>query len=121
MTHRMDILCPTCDRLGHNVMARSVLRKVIDDEAVVRCAAGAGFLREEVWEDVSGKVVRYNLAFINQFIWNGDNGRVLGYDNSHRHHHRHFKGRSEPVAFVSYADVRDRFIAEVAVLKKEKP
>lgn len=101
--------------------ARRGLSKVIDEGAVVRCSAGEGFLREEVWEDASGKVVRYNLAFINQFVWSGDNGRVLGYDNSHGHHHRHFKGRTEPVAFVSYAAVRERFIAEVAVLKEEKP
>ena len=28
-----------------------------------------------------------------------DNGRVLGYDNSHGRHHRHFVGQQERVSF----------------------
>lgn len=40
----------------------------------------------EVWGDV-GKdktvVTRYNLAYINQAMFQGDNGRVLGFDNAH--------------------------------------
>ena len=33
---------------------------------------GASKLREEVWQDSAGKIVRYNLAFINHFIYRGD-------------------------------------------------
>jgi len=40
----------------------------------------------------SGEVVRYNLAFVCHQLCTVDNGRVLGYDNQHDHHHRHFMG-----------------------------
>ncbi len=42
-----------------------------------------------------------------------DNGRVPGYDNSHGHHHRHFKGTVETVAFHDYDLILARFILEV--------
>ena len=42
-----------------------------------------------------------------------DNGRVLGYDNSHGYHHRHFLGKVEPVEFESYESIENRFEAEV--------
>ena len=41
-----------------------------------------------------------------------DNGRVLGYDNAHDGHHRHYIGTVEQVDFVSYEDTADRFTAE---------
>ena len=37
-----------------------------------------------------------------QKLWALDNGRVLGYDNNHGHHHRHFMGQVEAVEFESY-------------------
>jgi len=45
--------------------------------------------------DAKGKVVRYNLAYINHDIFQRDNGRVLGYDNAHGTHHRHMKAKSK--------------------------
>lgn len=42
-----------------------------------------------------------------------EDGRVLGYDNGHDYHHRHFMGTVEPIAFTTYADLADKFIAEV--------
>ena len=76
-------------------------------------------LREEVWQDSSGKVVRYNLAFINFFIYQGDNGRVLGYDVAHGHHHRHLKGKVEPIDFQGYQALVNRFLKEVSLLRKQ--
>jgi len=100
-------------------MARGALRKIVDIEAPVRCATGPGLLREEVWEDVTGKVVRYNLAFINHFLTSEDHGRVLGYDNSHGTHHRHWKGSVEQLVYPGYEALSERFFAEVEELKKE--
>ena len=65
------------------------LRKVVDETTQVRCALGKGIIREEVWQDFRGAVAKYNLAFINHALCAEDNGRVLGYDNSHGDHHRH--------------------------------
>jgi len=90
--------------------AKRRLLKTVDKTAKVRCAVGHGLLREEVWEDEEGNVQRYNLAFINHFMTSKDNGRVQGYDNSHGHHHRHFKGAVEAVAFKSYRLLAEQFI-----------
>jgi hypothetical protein len=75
-------------------------------------------IREEVWVDSRNAVARYNLAFINHQIYAGDKGRVLGYDNKHGQHHRHFMGRQEAVSFRSYEALFRRFLAEVAAIRK---
>ena len=92
--------------------------KVTDEIAAVRCVAGDGAIREEVWKDATGSVVRYNLAFINFHLFPGDNGRVLGYDTAHGHQHRHFSGTVEAIEPAPYSKVFRRFIAEVDKLKK---
>jgi hypothetical protein len=38
---------------------------------------------------------------------------VLGYDNSHDHHHRHFMGRQESFEFTGYEALATRFYDEV--------
>ena len=84
------------------------------------CASGPGLIREEVWEDETGAVVRYNLAFINHFLTPKDHGRVLGYDNAHGEHHRHFCGEVEMVTKEEYDVLVARFLDEVSVLRKRK-
>ena len=91
--------------------------KVVDAETKVHCAVGSGLIREETWE-LAGAVVRYNLAFINHHLFAGDNGRVLGYDTSHGYAHRHYAGTTEAIGAMDYDDVFDRFLVEVAELRK---
>jgi hypothetical protein len=69
-------------------------------------------LREQIWFE-NGQVVAYSLAYINLKQCPMDNGRVLGYDNSHDYHHRHFMGEVESVEFTTYAALAVRFIEEV--------
>ena len=45
-------------------------------------------------------------------MFNGDNGRVLGYDNSHAYSYRHFMGSSVPDPFSSYKELHERFERE---------
>lgn len=92
----------------------------MDEVTAVRCVAGRGLVREEVWQDEDGHVARYNLAFIHHVLTQEDHGRVLGYDNGHGYHHRHFKGRTEPFDYTDYVAVFDRFVREVRELRKEK-
>jgi hypothetical protein len=96
------------------------LRKIVDDVASVSCASGPGIIREEVWQGEAGKVVRYNLAFINHFLYTRDNGRVLGYDNAHGTHHRHYFGKVEAVAAAGFDGVESMFRAEVKELRRRE-
>jgi len=81
----------------------------------LRPKSGGGILSYEVWGYVEkGKTVvtRYNLAYVNHAICQGDNGRVLGFDNAHGYHHRHFMGAIETVDFTSYEATQERFRQE---------
>jgi hypothetical protein len=74
-------------------------------------------LKEEVWYE-GGRVVKYSLAYINPRICGLDNGRVLGYDNTHDYHHRHFMGKVENIEFHGYEALLTRFEREVYALWK---
>lgn len=74
---------------------------------------GGGVLKERVIRDLPSKtVVSYSLAYINPRIFAGDNGRVLGYDNSHGFSHRHHLGVMTPVPFITYEALYERFERE---------
>ena len=95
-------------------------RKVIDEVHKIPDRRGNGQLRREVWVDERGKVVRYNLAFINHRLYQGDNGRVIGYDNRHGYHHRHYFGTVEAVTFQSFEEIEVRFEADWLALRNRK-
>ncbi|MDO8301526.1 MAG: DUF6516 family protein [Lacisediminimonas sp.] len=74
---------------------------------------GGGILKERVIRELpTKKVVSYALAYINPLIFSGDNGRVLGYDNSHGYTHRHYMGSIVPDPFTGYEDLYERFERE---------
>ncbi len=73
--------------------SKARLSKDTDYETRFRCSGGIGILREEVWVDPEGKLARYNLAFLLPHRFRSDNGRVLGFDNAHDFHERHFMGQ----------------------------
>jgi hypothetical protein len=96
-------------------------RKVIDETHRISDKRGNGKLRREVWVDEeTGRISRYNLAYINHKLHAGDNGRVVGYDNAHDWHHRHCFGVVEPVEFASFEDVEERFQQDWIALKDGK-
>jgi hypothetical protein len=80
-------------------------RKAVDERFYLSSAKGGGMLRREIWVDRHGRVVRYNLAYINHRIYVGDNGRVLGYDSAH--------------GFGSFEEIEMRFQREWNRLAKE--
>jgi len=75
-------------------------------------------LKEEFWQDAAGCITRYSLAYIDPMMFPGDNGRVLGYDNAHGRHHRHFMGKESRYEFIGFDDVLARFEAEVARIRR---
>lgn len=97
-------------------MAKPPKEKLLEQERFeLRAKSGGGVLSYEVWGYiVQGKAVvtRYNLAYINHTIYRGDNGRVLGFDNAHDFHHKHYMGTVVAVEFVSYEATLESFQAE---------
>lgn len=82
-------------------------------DAVIPKRLGGGKLKERVVRDLdTGEVVEYAPAHINPSVCTADNGRVLGYDNSHRSHHRHRMGKVQPIEFTAYEELRRRFERE---------
>lgn len=80
-----------------------------------RTKDGGGTLSFEAWgyEQVGKTTVsRYSMAYINSALYRGDHGRVLGYDNAHGEHHRHFMGKTETVKFSGYEALVARFQTE---------
>jgi len=75
-------------------------------------------LREEVWVDSKGEVIQYNLAFLMPHLTRIDHGRILGYDNAHGVHERHFMGEVSPAEFKIYSATAKKFYREVEALRK---
>jgi hypothetical protein len=98
---------------------RSPLRKITDYETAFGCAGGIRILREEVWVNSKDEAVRYNLAFIVPHLSGVDNGRILGFDNAHGTHERHYMGDVEPVEFTSYEATANRFYTEAENIRRK--
>jgi hypothetical protein len=92
--------------------------KLIDESHHISTKKGNGTLRREVWVDIQGKVCRYNLAYINHQLCNEDNGRVIGFDNAHGYHHKHYFGKVEAVEFTSFEDIEAQFEAAWLALRR---
>lgn len=86
------------------------------DRFEIKCAAGKGWINEEIWTDSSGAIIKYNLAFIHHRLYAGDNGRVLGYDTGHGYAHRHYCGQIEQTP-LSAEQVVERFYTEIEQLR----
>jgi hypothetical protein len=83
--------------------------KVIDEQFIVPYKQGGGIIKFEAWE-YENKIVKYNMAYINKSVFPNDNGRVIGYDNSHNFHHKHYFGQIiELNDFVNYQELVKRF------------
>jgi hypothetical protein len=97
-------------------MSKSPKEQLLQNERhEIKAKLGGGTLRYEVWgywKNGTTVVTRYNMAYINHAICRHDHGRVLGYDNAHDHHHRHFMGNVEPIEFVSFEHTVESFEAE---------
>ncbi|MDL1983419.1 MAG: DUF6516 family protein [Deltaproteobacteria bacterium] len=94
--------------------ARTKLKKVVSEQFPVNPKRGGGILKIEAWENEKGKIVKYSMAYINHLISSDDNGRVIGYDNTHNFHHKHYFGEiSEVSDFISYENLVNRFEKEI--------
>lgn len=112
-------MCCNKSHLCYNIKyekKRSANKLIYDECSTLPKSRGNGQLVRRVSVDDDNKVTRYNLAYINHNLCGIDNGRVLGYDNAHGYHHKHFMGRVEPVEFISFEEIENRFQREFGVL-----
>jgi hypothetical protein len=49
-----------------------------------------------------------------------DHGRVIGYDNHHKVHHRHYMGKVEIVSYTGFDDIQARFEHDWTTFKEER-
>ncbi len=100
--------------MGKGKKATTKFKKVVSEQFPVNPKQGGGVLKIEAWENDKEEIVKYSIAYINHLIFSDDNGRVLGYDNTHNFHHRHYLGEiSEVSDFISYQDLLKRFEKEI--------
>jgi len=94
--------------------SKQKFKKVVSEQFPVNPKRGGGLIKIEAWENDKGEIVKYSMAYINHLIFPGDNGRVLGYDNTHHFHHKHYLGEiSEVNDFTNYVDLVARFEQEL--------
>ncbi len=69
------------------------------------------------------EIVGYKLAYMNPNIFDGDNYRVLGYDNKHKYCHKHLFGKITPgpevATITDWLKLRERFLTEQRVHAEE--
>ncbi len=94
------------------------LTKKVDETHQLSKRRGGGTLRIEIWVDATGRVARFNLAYVNRALFQGDNGRVLGYDSAHGTWHRHYFGRVKAVKAKSFAEIEAAFEKEWLALSR---
>ena len=93
------------------------IEHLVEDDAIsLYKSKGNGILRRQIWVDTEGAVTRYSLAYINHLIYTSDNGRVLGFDNAHGYHHKHYMGNVEPIFFDTFSELEKRFQQEFEVI-----
>jgi hypothetical protein len=109
-------------KIPRSMRAKPMATRVVSERHVLATKVGGGQLRFEAWAIPApgGKwlVTQYSMTYVNHLIYQGDNGRVLGYDNAHGEHHRHYCGKVGQVDFTSYEDIVERFTNEWVVLAK---
>ena len=94
--------------------ARSKFKKVVSEQFPVKPKRGGGLIKIEAWENDNNEIVKYSMAYINHQVFSGDNSRIIGYDNTHNFHHKHYLGEiSEVYDFVSYENLLKRFEKEI--------
>ncbi len=100
--------------MGNKRKGKTKFKKIVSEQFPINPKRGEGIVKIDVWENENGEVVKYSLAYINHLLFSGDNGRVIGYDNTHNYHHKHCCGEiSEVGDFTNYQDLIDRFEKEI--------
>ncbi len=94
-------------------------KKVVAEQFTINQKRGGGIVKIDAWENKQGEIKKYSMAYINHLIFSEDNGRVIGYDNTHNYHHKHYFGKiSEVENFTNYQELVERFEKEIMEFTK---
>jgi len=93
--------------------------KLADDIFMVPWDQGNGVIRREIWGDQEGKASHYSLSYINQEIFPGDGGMVMGFDYSNGTLVGHVMGNQTAGTVSSLAELEDLFDIKWNNLAKE--
>jgi hypothetical protein len=92
--------------------------EIIDDLHKISGKHGNGQLRRRIWVDAAtGRVTRYQLAYLNPSLFADDGGRVVGYDHAADGLRRHYFGAVETIGFASHVEIEARFEQDWLTLK----
>jgi hypothetical protein len=94
-------------------------RKIVDETIHFSRKKGNGTLKTFISINDKGEIARYSLTYINAHHFHEDNGRVIGYDNCHGYHHRHYLGKEERINFTTYENIVEQFETEWRILHEE--
>lgn len=95
-------------------MTRHAFEKIVNETYLFPKKRGGGLIKIEAWQDRHGTIVKYSMAYVNPMIFSDDNGRVIGYDNTHESHHKHYFGEIFPVDnFTTYEALVEQFEQEI--------
>jgi hypothetical protein len=92
----------------------------IRDEFHPKGRKGGVVVRIQTDYSRGGRLLRHSLALIDTHRTGLDSGRVLGYDNAHGQHQRHYDGKAETIEFESYESIEKRFEAEVRAYLEDR-
>lgn len=94
-------------------------RLIVNEKHSLPKREGNGHLVRKIWVNAQDEIVKYSLVYINENITLKDNSRVLGYDNSHGHHHKHRMGVESSIKFDSFEDMEAQFLQEFEEIHNE--
>lgn len=88
----------------------SISERYAPPDVQINRKLGGGVLKELVIRELPSKrVLHYALAYVNPAICAEDNGRVVGYDNTHGYSHKHYYGVKTAEPFTSYEVLYEKF------------
>ena len=96
------------------------LKIIVDETIKLPNKHGIGILKFIASANSKGEVCEYNLAYINFNICKIDDGIVLGYEQNHECHRRHYMGKIEDVDFTTYEAIAERFESEWREIHEER-
>ena len=91
--------------------AEHTLEFLLDFNGRIHCYEKGYWVKFEITQGDKSELRPHGLNY-SFTLHDPSNQRLIGFDNAHGYHHRHFMGVVEPVEFLSYEATVERFQRE---------